>query len=82
MIAFPGPASRHRTIGVNVGGVTVGSGAPIVVQSMTNTDTADAEAPQSRRPPWRAPVRKSCASRWIVTRRRRPCPISKIGLRR
>jgi len=44
MIAFPGPASRHRTIGVKVGGVTVGSGAPIVVQSMTNTDTADAEA--------------------------------------
>ena len=44
MIAFPGPASRHRTIGVKVGGVTVGGGAPIVVQSMTNTDTADAEA--------------------------------------
>ena len=44
MIAFPGPASRHRTIGVKVGGVRVGGGAPIVVQSMTNTDTADAEA--------------------------------------
>ena len=44
MIAFPGPASRLRTIGVKVGGVTVGSGAPTVVQSMTNTDTADAEA--------------------------------------
>ena len=44
MIAFPGPALRHRTIGVEVGGVTVGGGAPIVVQSMTNTDTADAEA--------------------------------------
>jgi (E)-4-hydroxy-3-methylbut-2-enyl-diphosphate synthase len=44
MIAFTGPASRHRTIGVEVGGVTVGGGAPIVVQSMTNTDTADAEA--------------------------------------
>ena len=44
MIAFPGSAPRHRTIGVKVGGVTVGSGAPIVVQSMTNTDTADAEA--------------------------------------
>jgi (E)-4-hydroxy-3-methylbut-2-enyl-diphosphate synthase len=29
---------------VVVGGVTVGSGAPIVVQSMTNTDTADADA--------------------------------------
>ena len=44
MIAFPGPAPRQHTIGVKVGGVTVGSGAPTVVQSMTNTDTADAEA--------------------------------------
>ncbi len=35
---------RKKTIGVNVGGVMVGGGAPIVVQSMTNTDTADIEA--------------------------------------
>ena len=35
---------RHKTIGVNVGGVMVGGGAPIVVQSMTNTDTADIDA--------------------------------------
>ena len=35
---------RHKTVGVDVGGVTVGGGAPIVVQSMTNTDTADVEA--------------------------------------
>src|SRR5690348_5713572 len=35
---------RHRTVAVNVGGVVVGGGAPIVVQSMTNTDTADVEA--------------------------------------
>ena len=35
---------RKQTIGVNVGGVTVGGGAPIVVQSMTNTDTADIDA--------------------------------------
>ena len=34
----------HRTVGVRVGGVQVGGGAPIVVQSMTLTDTADAEA--------------------------------------
>jgi (E)-4-hydroxy-3-methylbut-2-enyl-diphosphate synthase len=32
---------RKHTIGVNVGGVRVGGGAPVVVQSMTNTDTAD-----------------------------------------
>ncbi|HSH44514.1 MAG TPA: flavodoxin-dependent (E)-4-hydroxy-3-methylbut-2-enyl-diphosphate synthase, partial [Longimicrobiales bacterium] len=35
---------RRRTITVDVGGVPVGSEHPIVVQSMTNTDTADAEA--------------------------------------
>jgi len=35
---------RHRTVSVDVGGVLVGSGHPIVVQSMTNTDTADADA--------------------------------------
>ena len=37
-----GPAPRRQTIAVRVGGVTVGGGAPVVVQSMTNTDTADA----------------------------------------
>ena len=35
---------RHKSVAVRVGGVTVGGGAPIVVQSMTNTDTADVEA--------------------------------------
>jgi (E)-4-hydroxy-3-methylbut-2-enyl-diphosphate synthase len=44
MIAFPGPTPRHRTVGVKVGNVSVGGGAPVVVQSMTNTDTADADA--------------------------------------
>jgi (E)-4-hydroxy-3-methylbut-2-enyl-diphosphate synthase len=39
-----GPGARRRTVGVDVGGVTVGGGAPIVVQSMTNTDTADIDA--------------------------------------
>ena len=34
---------RHKTAAVTVGGVVVGGGAPIVVQSMTNTDTADVE---------------------------------------
>src|SRR5215467_6116745 len=36
--------TRHKTVAVDVGGVTVGGGAPIVVQSMTNTDTADVDA--------------------------------------
>jgi (E)-4-hydroxy-3-methylbut-2-enyl-diphosphate synthase len=35
---------RHETVQVKVGHVPVGGGAQIVVQSMTNTDTADAEA--------------------------------------
>jgi len=34
---------RHKSVAVDVGGVIVGGGAPIVVQSMTNTDTADVE---------------------------------------
>jgi (E)-4-hydroxy-3-methylbut-2-enyl-diphosphate synthase len=36
-----GPAARRKTTQVMVGNVAVGGGAPIVVQSMTNTDTAD-----------------------------------------
>src|SRR4051794_6735925 len=36
-----GPQERRKSVGVDVGGVTVGGGAPVVVQSMTNTDTAD-----------------------------------------
>ncbi len=39
----PGPIRpRRKTVAVPVGRVTVGGGAPIVVQSMTNTDTVDA----------------------------------------
>src|SRR5207344_476967 len=37
MAAFP----RRRSVAVDVGGVKVGGNNPIVVQSMTNTDTAD-----------------------------------------
>ena len=35
------PIRRHKTVAVRVGDVVVGGDAPIVVQSMTNTDTAD-----------------------------------------
>ena len=35
---------RRDSVAVNVGGVQIGGGAPIVVQSMTNTDTADVDA--------------------------------------
>jgi (E)-4-hydroxy-3-methylbut-2-enyl-diphosphate synthase len=37
------PLARHKTTPVKVGDVTVGGGAPVVVQSMTNTDTADVD---------------------------------------
>ncbi|WP_342360685.1 flavodoxin-dependent (E)-4-hydroxy-3-methylbut-2-enyl-diphosphate synthase [Terrarubrum flagellatum] len=39
-----GPAERQRTVGVMVGKVMVGGSAPVVVQSMTNTDTADVDS--------------------------------------
>jgi (E)-4-hydroxy-3-methylbut-2-enyl-diphosphate synthase len=39
-----GPAPRRRSVAVDVGGVLVGGDAPVIVQSMTNTDTADIDA--------------------------------------
>lgn len=39
-----GPEPRRKSVQVVVGNVAVGGGAPIVVQSMTNTDTADVKA--------------------------------------
>jgi (E)-4-hydroxy-3-methylbut-2-enyl-diphosphate synthase len=39
-----GSSPRHPTVPVRIGRVTVGGDAPIVVQSMTNTDTADVQA--------------------------------------
>ena len=38
------PLARHQTVAVRVGHVTMGGGAPVVVQSMTNTDTSDVTA--------------------------------------
>ncbi len=39
------PSAKHNsTVGVRVGHVTIGGGAPVVVQSMTDTDTADVES--------------------------------------
>ena len=40
---FSSPFPRRKSVGVDVGGVVVGGGAPVVVQSMTNTDTADVD---------------------------------------
>jgi (E)-4-hydroxy-3-methylbut-2-enyl-diphosphate synthase len=37
-------ATRRASVGVRIGAVTVGGDAPIIVQSMTNTDTADIDA--------------------------------------
>lgn len=39
-----GPLDRRNSVGVKIGSVVVGGCNPIVVQSMTNTDTADADA--------------------------------------
>jgi (E)-4-hydroxy-3-methylbut-2-enyl-diphosphate synthase len=44
MSEIAGPQMRRKTVAVQVGPVRVGGGAPVVVQSMTNTDTADIEA--------------------------------------
>ena len=44
MARDPSPVPRRSCIAVRVGAITVGGSAPIVVQSMTNTDTADADA--------------------------------------
>jgi (E)-4-hydroxy-3-methylbut-2-enyl-diphosphate synthase len=44
MKEFMALAKLHRTVGVRVGPVQVGAGAPVVVQSMTLTDTADARS--------------------------------------
>ncbi len=41
---FASPFPRRRSVAVDVGGVLVGGEAPVVVQSMTNTDTADVDA--------------------------------------
>jgi (E)-4-hydroxy-3-methylbut-2-enyl-diphosphate synthase len=47
-----GPLARRLSVGVRIGSgagaITVGGGAPVVVQSMTNTDTADIEATASQ----------------------------------
>lgn len=40
---FSSPFPRRASVGVDVGGVMVGGSAPVVVQSMTNTDTADVD---------------------------------------
>jgi (E)-4-hydroxy-3-methylbut-2-enyl-diphosphate synthase len=43
MVALAEPR-RHQTTAVRVGDITIGGGAPVVVQSMTNTDTSDLES--------------------------------------
>ncbi len=43
MSNFFASAERRKSVAVEVGRVAVGGGAPVVVQSMTNTDTADVE---------------------------------------
>lgn len=44
MAYLDAPLPRRKSVGVTVGDKTIGGGAPILVQSMTNTDTADVRA--------------------------------------
>src|ERR1700746_256961 len=55
---------RRKTYGVNVGHVRVGGRAPIVVQSMTNTDPADVAA--TLKQPWELAEAGSEIVRWTV----------------
>ena len=72
--AGPRRARRGEPVTVDVGGVPVGCGHPVVVQSMTNTDTADADGDRA---PGRAPRPRRAASwsgsRSTTTPPRRPC---------
>lgn len=43
---------RRRCLAVRIGSVTIGGDAPIVVQSMTNTDPADVAATVAQLPAW------------------------------
>ncbi|MBL8253216.1 MAG: flavodoxin-dependent (E)-4-hydroxy-3-methylbut-2-enyl-diphosphate synthase, partial [Candidatus Competibacter sp.] len=44
MSRLPFPIRRRSSVAVQIGSITIGGDAPIVVQSMTNTDTADVVA--------------------------------------
>jgi (E)-4-hydroxy-3-methylbut-2-enyl-diphosphate synthase len=50
---FAAAGSRRRSLATSIGGVALGGAAPVVVQSMTNTDTADV-----------ASTAKQCAELW------------------
>ncbi len=43
-MTFSAVNARRQSVGVRVANIKVGGGAPVAVQSMTNTDTADIEA--------------------------------------
>ena len=55
-------AKRKKTVTVDVGGVKVGGERPIVVQSMTNTDTADVAGTVAQVTRWHGRAASWCAS--------------------
>ena len=59
-----------KTKEINVGGVRLGGGNPVVIQSMTNTPTQDIEKRWDRFSAWPRPVVSWCA--WPCRMRRRP----------
>ena len=82
---------RRSTVVVDVGGVGIGGGRPVVVQSMTNTDTADVEATvlqvtqlaEAGSELVRLTVNTPAAARAVpeISNRLRRCPIAQCGTR-
>ena len=70
---------RRRSVPVKVGHVVIGGDHPVVVQSMTNTDTADADATADQVRELARPARNWCAS--PSTPRRRPRAVPEIRKR-
>src|SRR5258707_1024969 len=74
-----GPEPRRKSVAVVVGDVKVGGGAPIVVQSMTNTDTADVKGTiEQVAALWRAGTREAMVQSALLSAAR----AEEIGLGR
>ncbi len=44
LVKYSPPVKRKKTAQIKLGNVLIGGGAPVVIQSMTNTDTRDVQA--------------------------------------
>ncbi len=66
---------------IHVGTVAIGGGAPVSVQSMTNTDTRDVAATLAQIRRWPRPAARSCAAPSPTRRPPRPWPPSAASAR-